>query len=236
ELAGDLVDDALVQVAGVGQHVRLVDEREFPPSIRPAGVLERVPDDPLDAVPRVHGLLYRNLVRRPLTMEPAGSRVEALAVLPDYHEVDIGFRLRGDEGLHAGIPDHWTEVDVLVELEPDPEKQVALEDPGFHTRVADGPEEDGVHPSKHGEFLFWEDFTRLQVPVGAKVKGNGLGIETFRGRDRSEHLQAFVDDLGPGPVSRDHPDPVGAGVHRGHASVVLVDPGCTCRARLMAAR
>jgi hypothetical protein len=169
-------------------------------------------------------------------MEPSTPRVQALAVLPDHHEVDIGLRLRGDEGLHARIPDDRTEVDVLVELEPDPKEQVALEDPRFHARVADGPEEDGVHLSKHLEFLVGEDLTGLQVPVGTEVQGNGLDIETIGSRDRSEHLQALLDDLGPGAVPRDHPDPVGTRAHCGHASVVLVDPGCTCRARLMAAR
>ena len=62
ELGADLVDGAAPQVAGVGEHVVLVDEREV--LARPGlGAGEGVADDPLDAEPRVDADLGGDLVR-----------------------------------------------------------------------------------------------------------------------------------------------------------------------------
>jgi hypothetical protein len=136
-LARDLVDDPLIQVSGEGQNVRLVHERDLASPARSHRQLERVPNDPFDPVARVDALLHRDLERRSSSMEAPRSRVEALGVLANHHHVDVLFGVARDQCLNARIAPDRPKVDVLVELEPDPKQQIALEDPGPHARIAD---------------------------------------------------------------------------------------------------
>jgi hypothetical protein len=119
-----------------------VDERQVLPTVRRDP--ERVPDDPLHPVPGVDRLLDGHLVRRPLAMEPTRARVEPLGVLAHHDEVHVLFRVGRHERPHTRVPDHRAEVHVLVELEADPQEQVAFKDPGPHARIADGAEQDRV--------------------------------------------------------------------------------------------
>jgi hypothetical protein len=89
ELRPNLVDHAPVEVAGVGQHVGLVHQRHLAPAFGAHREPERVPDDPLDAVPGVDRLLHRDLVGRALAVEASGPRVEALGVLADDDQVHV---------------------------------------------------------------------------------------------------------------------------------------------------
>ena len=109
------------------------------------GQVERVSHDALDAVARVDRLLHRHLVLGPLPVEAAGARVQALGVLTNDDEVHVLFRVTGHQRLNPRVANHGAQVDVLVQLEPDLQQQVALEDPGSDTWIAHGPQEDGVH-------------------------------------------------------------------------------------------
>ena len=96
-LGRDRVEGPLPEVAGEREHVGLVHEREVLARARPREV-ERVADAPLDAHARVHRALRRDLVRRALAQEPALARVDALGVLADHDEVDVGVAGVGRRG------------------------------------------------------------------------------------------------------------------------------------------
>ena len=97
ELARDLLDGARPQVAGVGQHVGLVHQRQLPAGPgRCAG--ERVADDPLDAERGVEALLGGDLVRRALAQDAAGAGVGPLGALADDDHVDVAGLDAGERG------------------------------------------------------------------------------------------------------------------------------------------
>ena len=108
-----------------------------------------------------------------------------------------------------GVADHRPEVHELVELEADPEQEVALEDPRRHPRVAHGPEQDRVGVPEGFEVRVREGLPGPQVPVGAEIELDQLDVEAVP--HRLEDLQGLGDDLRPGPVAPDHADPVRAG-------------------------
>ena len=72
----------------------------------------------------------------------AGSGVRALGALADDHEVDIG--IARQRTLDPGIQPGRTQVDVVVEREPDTQQQTAFQHTAGHRRVADGAEQDRV--------------------------------------------------------------------------------------------
>ena len=92
-LGGDLVERALPQVAGEGEHVGLVHQREVL-ALAAAGQVEGVADAALDAHAGVDRALGGDLVRRALAQEAALAGVGALGVLADDDEVDARRRAR----------------------------------------------------------------------------------------------------------------------------------------------
>ena len=132
-LGGHLVEGALPQVAGEGQHVGLVHQREV--AAGPGrGQVEGEAHAALDAPAGVDRPLGGHLVGRALAQHPALARVDALGVLPDDHEVEAVRRER-------------TQVDVEVELEAQPEQQPPLEHARRHVGRAHRAEQDGVEPA-----------------------------------------------------------------------------------------
>ena len=93
-LGSDMVERALPQVAGEGQHVRLVDHRQVLAAAL-LGQPEGVADAALDAHAGVDRALRGHLVLGPLAEDAALAHVRALGVLADHHHVDA--RRRVDE-------------------------------------------------------------------------------------------------------------------------------------------
>ena len=191
------------------QHVVLVHEGEqlARPRLR-AG--ERVADDPLDAVPRVEALLGRDLVRRAVAQDAAGADVRPLGALADDDHVDVAGLDPGERGGDAGKQPDRAQVDVVVELEPQPQQQAALEDAAGHRRVADRAEQDRVVPAQLVEH-------RVRQRLAGRVPASGAEVVLGRRRrrrrgrgDRTQHLEALGDHLGPDPVAADDGDPQGA--------------------------
>src|SRR5439155_5323148 len=115
---------------------------------------------------------------------------------------------------------------VLVELEPDLEQQVALQDAGFHAGVADRPQKDRVAASQAVELGIGQHVAGPKEPLGPQVE---LDLSNFEPvADGVEHLERLADDLGSGAVAADHPEPV-----RAHAEISFA---VTWSARLIAAR
>ena len=141
--------------------------------------------------------------------------------------------MRRHERRHARISDHRAQVHVLVELEPDPEQQVALEDPGLHSRIADRAQQDRVARPELVELGVGQDVAGSQEPLGPQVELPGKDLEPVA--DRVEHLERLADDLGPGAVAADHAEPVRPG-HAMPSVVVATSFAATWSARLIAAR
>jgi hypothetical protein len=135
------------------------------------------------------------------------------------------------ERLHARVPDHRPEVHVLVELEADPQEQVAFQDPGPHARVADGAEQDRVAALQALEIGVREHLARPEEPIRAQVELDEFGVEAVA--NRLEDPQTLRDDLGACAVPPDHADPV---AHAPTSAPGASSVGRIWSARLIAAR
>ena len=80
----------------------------------------------------------------PLRSEAAGAHVEVLVVLADDDHVDVVGPLAADRALDAREEVDRTEVDVLVEVEPQPQQDSLLQHARGHLGVADGAEQDRI--------------------------------------------------------------------------------------------
>jgi hypothetical protein len=116
-----LVDRPLPQVAGEGQHVGLVDQRQMVAGAI-GGQSEGEAGAPLDAVPGVHRSLGGHLEGVPSPQEPTLTGVGPLGVLADDHEVAVGCRGTG----HTGERSH---VHVKVQFEAETEQEAPLQWP-----------------------------------------------------------------------------------------------------------
>ena len=94
--------------------------------------------------PGVDRGLDRDLLGRPLAGEAAGADVEVLVVLADDDHVDVVGPLALDRRLDARVEPDRAEVDVLVEVEPEPEQDPLLEDARRHAGMPDRAQEDRV--------------------------------------------------------------------------------------------
>ena len=86
--------------------------------------------------------------------------------------------------LDAGVEPDRPEVDVLVEVEPEPEQDPLLEHARRHAGMADGPEEDGVAAAQVVDVGVGQDLAGLQVALAAEVEGHELVVETLEPGDR----------------------------------------------------
>src|SRR5665648_487991 len=166
ELGIHRLDDAPPQVAGVHQHVVLVHERQVPagPSRCP-GV--GVPDHALDAERGVDTDLVGDLVRRAGADGPAVTDVGPVGALP--HDDEVHLTGVGERRAHAGVQLPGAQVDVVVQLEAQPEQQPALQDAGRDTRVPDGPEQDRVVPADRRQVLGGQRLAGRVPAAGAEV-------------------------------------------------------------------
>src|ERR1700759_4477881 len=116
ELLGQRVHGPLPQVTGVGEHVRLVYEREL--VARPGQSLgEGVAGDPLHPERRVDALLGGDLGWRALAHDTARPGVRALGTLTDDDHVQRLGPGGGERGRDPGVEADRAQVEVVVELE-----------------------------------------------------------------------------------------------------------------------
>ena len=151
-----LVDDAAPHVAGIDQHVVLVDQGEVLLA-RGCG-FEGVAHDAFDSVGGVDADLGGDLVRCSHAHGAAVAAVEALGALAHDDEVDVAGV--GQGAGHAFVVLGGAQVHVVVEGEAQLEEEAAFEDAGGDGGVADRAEEDDVVA-----------FDGLEVLVGEGVAG-----------------------------------------------------------------
>ena len=198
-VAGDVRDGALPQVAGEGQHVRLVHQGQAVAA--PGGQLEGKAHAALHAHAGVDRALRGHLVRRPLAQEAAFAGVGALGVLA--HDDEVG--ALGDGAGHAA---EGAQVDVEVELEAQAQEEPPLEGPGRNAGVAhrraDRPQQNGLEAAQLVQRLVGQHDTVAQVAGGAQVEVGDVELDAGGGDD----LQCLVAHLRPDAVAADDGDPM----------------------------
>src|SRR6185503_16084654 len=120
--------------------VGLAAKREFFVLVAFAGEFEGEPQTALDPATSVDALLHRDLVRRALEHETARTGVKALVVFAHHDEVNVRrpFVLQRTEPVVVEL--YRAKVDVLLELEAEPQEDALLQNARFHVRVANGAE------------------------------------------------------------------------------------------------
>src|SRR5262245_8743345 len=127
----------------MGKDVRLVHQAQLAPWPR-GSATEGVPDDPAYAEGRVDAFLHGDLGRCALAQDSARLDVSALRAFPDHKDVDRGRGGGSERRVHPGEEPDRPEVDVLVELETEPQNEAALKDAAWNIGVADRPQQDRI--------------------------------------------------------------------------------------------
>src|SRR6185437_3164113 len=118
---------------------------------------------------------------------------------------------------HAGPQLGRPEVDVQVELGPQPEQQAALEHAGRHGRVANRAEQDRVHGAQLGQHRVGQHLSGLVVVLRAERAGPPVHREPAAGRDRVHEIPGHRGDLGADAVAGQFGDGVPYFVSHDHA-------------------
>ena len=92
---------------------------------------------------------------------------------------------------------------MVVEREPQPQQQAALQHAARHRRVADGAEQDRVVPAQLVEHAVGQRLARGVPAPGAEVVLRGLELDVVGRADRLEDAHGLGDDLGPDAVAGD---------------------------------
>jgi hypothetical protein len=196
EVLADLGDGPRPQRAGERQHVGLVHQRQvLAPLGRPA---ERVTHHALHAERGVQAHLGGHFVRGADADRAARAGVWPLGALAHDHEVDGGIACQ--RAVDTRKQPRRTQIDVMVELEAQPEQQPALQYATGHRRITDGTQQDRVVPAQLGGHAVGQRLPRCVVALGTQVVGRLLDTR----QDDVEHLEGFGDDLGSDAVSGDY--------------------------------
>ena len=168
------------------------------------GAREGVADDALDAERGVDADLGGHLLRRADTDRAAVADVGSLGAFADDHEVDvapIGDTAR-ERCRNARKQPGRTQVDVVVELEPQPEQESALQDARRHARVADGAEQDRIMAPDLLEHRVGERLAGRVPPLRAEVVLGAREGDVVVRSDDVEHREGLGGHLGADAVAR----------------------------------
>ena len=130
-------------------------------------VFKGIPQDALRSLAGENALLHDRLVRLPFVAPLALAAVFAFAVLPYANEIHaLVLKRRGQARKHFDR----TNVDVLIELDADREKQLPQRDVVRHSREADGAKQDGVAVGKNRKPVVRHHLPMLQIVFAAPRK------------------------------------------------------------------
>ena len=195
-----LVDDAAPHVAGVDQHVVLVDQGEV--LLARGGGLEGVANDALDSVGGVDADLGGDLVRCSHAHGAAVAAVQALGSLAHDDEVDVAGV--GQGAGHALVVLRGAQVHVVVEGEAQLEEEAALENAGGHGGIADRAEEDDVVALDGLEVLVGQGVAGRVPALSPQIEvGRGV-VDASVSQHAVENLEAFGDDFLADAVAGDY--------------------------------
>ena len=145
----------------------------------------------------------------PLYWKPPDAAVQPLGVLAHDDEVDVLRALVLERAVDARVELHRPQVDVLVELEAQPQQDALLEDARRDVRVPDGAEVDGVEPAQLLEDGVGQDLAGPHVALAAEVELREVELDA--GPAPSSTFSPSRDDLGAGAVAGEDGYAVGHG-------------------------
>src|SRR5207253_6354142 len=120
----EIAEDALPERVPLCHGVALVRHADLREPVR-GGVLERMPDDAVHALPGIELLLDGDLVFRSRLEAAADADVEPLGILTEDDEVDVGGTASLQRTEAFVEQPHRAVVDEQIELEACPEQDVA---------------------------------------------------------------------------------------------------------------
>ena len=206
-LGCDLLEDALPQASGIGHDVRLVGHQDLL-AASGAGVVKREADDALHAFAGVDVLLRSNLVGRAEFEVAAHARVDALGVLANHSEIDVGGSSVLQRAKRSVQQFHRADIGVKIHLKAHAQQNFFGVDVRRHARIAEGSDEDGVEVAgQHLEAVGRNSGALDDVAISSPVKMS----ECQRRARGLEHLDGCGDDFFSDAVSLDDGDTLGRG-------------------------
>src|SRR3954452_7840152 len=183
----------------MGKDVGLVHEGELAAGTSD-GARECVAHDSLDTPPGVDAFLGRDLLRRAYPQRPADSGGRPFCGLPYDHHVDVARCDICQRCLHPGVELDRTQVDRMLEGEPQLQPQTAFQDTRRHAGITNGAEQDRVVPAQLVEHTVGQCLAGAMPPCRAKVVRRGLDLDVAADSG-VEHLQALGDDFATDAVA-----------------------------------
>ena len=120
-----------------------------------------------------------------------GTGVGTFGPLAHHHEIDVG--VSGERTAHARIQPRRPQVDVVVQLEAQPQQQTSLQHATGHRRITDRAKQDGVMLPQFGKHRVRQQFAGGVVTPGAQVVVGLLHAGQHRVKDfdrLGHHLRA----------------------------------------------
>ena len=105
-----------------------------------------------------------------------------------------------------GIEADGTKVDVLVEVEPEPEQDPLLEDSRRDVGMAHGAQQDGVAGAEPADRRLGQDLAGRQIPLAPQVEPLEFVLQAVKLCHIFKYRKAFCDHLGADAVARNHAD------------------------------
>ena len=191
----DFVERAFPQIERIRQHVGLAAEREVFSLVALARVLEGVAQATLDTAPSVHAFLNGDLVRRAFEHKPAGASVKPLVVFAHDNEIDVFrfFALQRAEPLVEQLD--RAKVDVLLQLEAQPQQDALLEDARLDVGMPDRAEQDGRELPQVIRRAVGQRLVGSHVAFAAEVELGVVELEAELLPGGVEHLDVFTGDF-----------------------------------------
>ena len=166
-------------------------------------ILERVADNPLDALARVDVFLNRDLIGRALLEDSARIGVHAFRVFADHDEIHI-LRLDAFQRTQRRIEQaHWPHVGVEIHLEAHAEQDLFGVDVGLDAGIAEGAGENRIEvTAKHGEAVGRDGHSVAEIAIGAPVEFAHFDVSSRC----PDHFESLGDYFLADSVSGDHGD------------------------------
>src|SRR5438132_3189985 len=203
---GGLLEAALPQVSGIGQHIRFVAhaDRRFPVVAR---IIESVFNDAVHALAGVDLYLVRHFIGSSLLEDTAGIHVSALGVLTDDGKVHV-VNPHSLEWAQALVEQtHRPDVRVQIQTESQREQDLGGMTLIRDTRIAHRSEQNRLEIlAKHFKRARWQRNAFFQVFLSAPIE-----LDEFQPRaeyfiDTTQHAHGLASDVNPDPVSGNYCD------------------------------
>ncbi|OQB37482.1 MAG: hypothetical protein BWY05_00782 [Euryarchaeota archaeon ADurb.Bin165] len=103
--------------------------------------------------------------------------IKILCILPDNNKIDIFRSFVCKRGLHSGKHPDWPEVNILVKVKPEIEKDTFLQDAWFYPVITDGAKIDGLVLLQVLKIILSQQFSGREVPVRPDIKACPFDIK-----------------------------------------------------------